>query len=184
LDRNLIDYLPQVLKEVRELKLIFQSEQTEIADLWISIDNAFNNQFVETFTIDSTEYGVSRWEKILGIVPKATETLDARKFRILTRLNELIPYTLTTLKQQLEALCGSDGYSLTLKNEIYTIEVKVNLIVKSKFDDVAALLRRVVPANMVIDLKLIYNQQLTLSQFTHGQLQAYTHNQLRSEVLV
>lgn len=180
LDRNLIDYLPQVLKEKRELKLTFQSEQIEIEKSWDALKNALNDQFV----VDSTEYGVSRWEKILGIIPKATETLDIRKFRILTRLNEQLPYTFTTLKQQLEALCGSDGYSLTLKNEIYTIEVKVNLIAKSNFDDVAALLHRVIPANMVIDLKLIYNQQSTLSQFTHGQLQAYTHNQLRSEVLV
>lgn len=180
MDRNLIDYLPQVLKEVRELKLIFQSEQTEIADLWGSIDNALNDQFV----IDATEYGVSRWEKILGIIPKATETLDARKFRILTRSNEQLPYTIRTLKQQLEALYGKDDYSVELYNDVYTIEVKVNLIAKNNFDDVAALLHRVIPANMIIDLKLIYNQQSTLSQFTHGQLQAYTHNQLRSEVLV
>ena len=78
MDRNLIDYLPQVLKEVRELKLLLQSEQVEIANLWGSIDNALNDQFV----IDATEYGVKRWEKILGIIPKATEPLDARKFRI------------------------------------------------------------------------------------------------------
>ena len=82
MDRNLIDYLPQVLKEVRELKLIFQSEQTEIADLWGSIDNALNDQFV----IDATEYGVGRWEKILGIVPKATELLDSRKFKIFNKV--------------------------------------------------------------------------------------------------
>lgn len=179
MDRNLIDYLPQVLKEVRELKLIFQSEQTEIADLWGSIDNALNDQFV----IDATEYGVGRWEKILGIIPKATESLDARKFRILTRLNEQLPYTMRTLKQQLEALCGKDGYSIELYNDVYTIEVKVNLIAKSNFDDVDALLQRVIPANMIIDLGLMYNQHSTLKQFTHAHLQAYTYNQLRSEVL-
>ncbi len=179
LDRNLIDYLPQVLKEVRELKLIFQSEQIEIEKLWDALENALNDQFV----VDSTEYGVSRWEKILGIIPKATETLDARKFRILTRLNEQLPYTMRTLKQQLEALCGKDGYSIKLYNDAYTIEVKVNLIAKSNFDDVGALLQRVIPANMIIDLKLIYNQHLTLKQFTHAHLQTYTHNQLRSEVL-
>jgi hypothetical protein len=179
LDRNLIDYLPQVLKEVRELKLIFQSEQTEIADLWISIDNAFNDQFV----VDSTENGVERWEKILGIIPKATESLDTRKFRILTRLNKQLPYTMRTLKQQLETLCGANGYSIKLEHNAYTIEVKVNLIAKSKFDDVDALLQRVIPANMIIDLGLMYNQHSTLKQFTHAHLQAYTYNQLRSEVL-
>ena len=88
-----------------------------------------------------------------------------------------------TLKQQLEALCGKDGYSIELYNDAYTIEVKVNLIAKSNFDDVDALLQRVIPANMIIDLRLIYNQHSTLKQFTHAHLQTYTHNQLRSEVL-
>lgn len=179
MDRNLIDYLPQVLKEVRELKLLLQSEQVEIANLWGSIDNALNDQFV----IDATEYGVERWEKILGIIPKATEPLDARKFRILTRLNEQLPYTMRSLKQQLEALCGKDGYSIELYNDTYTIEVKVNLIAKSNFDDVDALLQRVVPANMVIDLSLLYNQHLTLGQFTHSQLGQHTHYDLRNEVI-
>lgn len=179
MDRNLIDYLPPVLKKVREFKLIFQSEQPEIADLWGSINNALNDQFV----IDATEYGVGRWEKLLGIVPKGTESLDARKFRILTRLNERLPYTMRTLQLLLEALCGKDGYSIELYNDVYTIEVKINLIAKSKFDDVDALLQRVIPANMIINLRLMYNQHLTLKQFTHGYLQSYTHNQLRSEVL-
>lgn len=168
-----------MLKKVRELKLLLQSEQVEIANLWGSIDNALNDQFL----IDATEYGVGRWEKILGITPKATEQLDARKFRILTRLNEQLPYTMRELKRQLEALCGKDGYSIELYNDAYTIEVKVNLIAKSNFDDVASLLQRVVPANMVIDLSLLYNQHLTLEQFTHEQLSQYTHYQLRNEVI-
>jgi hypothetical protein len=180
LDRNLIDYLPDVLKEVRELKLILQSEQVEVESLWDALEKALNDQFV----LDSTENGVLRWEKILKITPKATDSLDARKFRILTRLNEQLPYTMAILKQQLNALCGSDGYSIKLYNDTYTLEVKVNLTAKSNFEDVSALLHRTVPANIVIDLKLLCNQHLTLAQFTHEQLHAYTHNQLRNEVLV
>lgn len=179
MDRNLIDYLPQVLKEVKELKLIFQTEQSEVAELWVSVANVLNDQFV----IYSTEYGVSRWEKILGIVPKATESLDARKFRILTRLNEQLPYTITTLKQRLEALCGSDGYSINLQNENYTVEVKVNLTAKSNFDDVNALLHRVIPANMIIDLKLIYNTWEVIKGFTWGYLKTKTWGEIKEEVL-
>ena len=178
MDRNLIDYLPQVLKEVRELKLLLQSEQVEIANLWGLIDNVLNDQFV----VDSTENGVGRWEKILGIIPKATESLDARKFRILSRLTEPVPPTMRTLKQQLEALCGKDGYSIELYNDSYTLKIRIALIAKSNFDDVGSLLQRVVPANMVIDLSF-HNQHLTLNQFTHAYLQTYTHNQLRNEVI-
>lgn len=178
-DANLISYLPPVLQKVREYQAITNAENPEFQQVFDTSEEVLGNSFVH----DATEYGVGRWEKILGIVPKATESLDARKFRILTRLKEQLPYTMRTLKQQLEALCGKDGYSIELYNDAYTIEIKVNLIAKSKFDDVDALLQRVIPANMIINLKLIYNQHLTLKQFTHAHLHAYTHNQLRNEVI-
>lgn len=180
LDRNLIDYIPQFLKEFRELKLIFETEQIEFVDLWNSVNDVFNDQFV----MDSTEIGVERWEKILNIFPKSTDSLSDRKFRVLTRLNEQLPYTMRTLNQQLESLCGKDGYSIELNNNEYTLEVKVNLIAKNNFDDVEALLHRIVPANMIINLTLIYNQHVTLAKFTHLELKSYTHHQLRNEVLV
>jgi len=179
MDRNLIDYLPQVLKEIRELKLIFQTEQTEVESSWGAIDNGFNDQFIS----DATENGVSRWEKILGIVPQATRTVDERKFLILTRLSEQLPFTLTTLKNQLDSLCGEDGYSVVVSNDTYTITIRVALTAKNNFNDVNVLLQRFIPANMVVDLSLLYNQHLILMTFTHAQLSPYTHDQLRNEVV-
>ncbi len=180
MDRNLIDYLPQVLKDVREYKSIVAAEEPELVDLWAALENALKDNFIN----DATENGVLRLESILKIIPKAADTLEDRKFRIKARFNEQLPYTFRTLQERLTTLCGSDGYTCELFNDTYTLKVRIELIVKGQYDAVDDLLERIVPANMVIDLKLIYNQQSTLSQFTHGQLQAYTHNQLRSEVLV
>lgn len=177
--RNLLDYIPHVLRTVREMRLEMDAEQPEVAALWKCVEDAFADQYVQ----DATENGVSRWEKILNIVPKATETLDARKFTILTRLNEQLPFTITTLEQQLAGLCGKDGYFLTLTNETYTLDVQVALVAKSNLVDVDTMLHRVVPANMIINLSLKYNQYETLKQFTHGYMKKYTHNQLRNEVL-
>ena len=119
----------------------------------------------------------------MDITPKLTESLSDRKFRIMTRLNEQLPYTLTGLKQQLAALCGEDGYSVTLDSANYSIGVLVALTAKSAFTDVDALLRRMTPANLVISLALKYNQHLTLSAFTHEHLNTYTYDQLRNEVI-
>ena len=49
--------------------------------------------------------------------------------------------------------------------------------------DAAALLDRVVPVNLTVDLSLRYNQHQTLLGRTHAALAAYTHDQLRNEVL-
>lgn len=175
LDRNLIDYLPPVLKEVREFKLIFQSEQPEIADLWGSIDNALNDQFV----IDATEYGVGRWEKILGIVPKVTESLDSRKFRILTRLNERLPHTVRVLEQQLETLCGKDGYIMDLNENKYRLEIRIELSKKRVLEEITSFVKRIIPANLILIVDLEYNKHCTFSGHTYEFLKRYTHEQLK-----
>lgn len=176
---NLIDYLPPMLQQVHDLQRIFNAELPEVVGLWQAVDNAWNDQFV----LEATENGVARWEHILGIIAKGTDSLDSRKFRILTRLNEQLPYTIRMLRQQLETLCGRDGYSIHVNLEQFILTVKINLIAKSSFAAVEDLLERIVPLNIVINLALIYNQHSTLGRHTHAWLSNHTHNQLRNEVL-
>lgn len=179
-ERNLIDYLPEFLKDVKEHKAILTlAEQPEMVDLFDAVDNALNDQFI----VDATENGVLRWEKILNIVPKATATLDERKFTILTKMNEQSPYTMTTLKQKLSSLCGEDGYDVELDANNYILKVKIALEQSSNFMAVGELLKRIVPANMVIDLTLKYNKNQSFTDKTHKDLSVYTHYQLRNEVM-
>ena len=83
-DRFLIDYLPQYMQDYLEIANIMGTEQPEIDKLWGSIEAAFSDQFI----MDASAYGVARWESMLKISPKDTDTLDERKFRILSRLNQ------------------------------------------------------------------------------------------------
>jgi hypothetical protein len=178
--RNLIDYLPEFLKEIREYKAILtDAVQPEVVKLFEAIENAMNDQFI----LDATENGVSRWEKMLKIVPKATHSLDDRKFTILTKINDQIPYTMTSLKQKLKALCGEDGYSVELDASKFTLKVRIALAAQNAFESVCAMLEQVVPANMIIDISLLYNKNQTLHSYTHKQLSAYTHEQLRNGVV-
>ncbi len=176
---NLIDYLPGVLREVKEFKALATVENPEAIKLWEELENVLDDQFVN----ESTLNGVKRWESILGIKALDTDTLSDRKFRILSRLNEQLPYTYKNLDAQLALLCGTDGYKIVMDNNTYALTVKVLLTVKKKFSEVESLLERVVPCNIVISLILMYNQHSTLSQFTHDQLSQFTHSQLREEVL-
>lgn len=179
-ERTLIEYLPHIIRDVREYKAIMNdAEQPEMVDVWQSVDDALNDQFI----LDATENGVSRWEKILGIVPQATLSLDERKFTILTRINEQLPFTLRTLEESLKSLCGADGYAVQLKANQYILIVKVALVAKSNYKDVEQLLSRIVPANMIVQLSIIYNTHEVLKDYIHQELKAYTHYQLRNEVL-
>ena len=107
MDRKLINYLPYVVRIMRNFKGLSGAEQPEFENAWAAVDDLLNNQFIKT----AGNLGLSRWEKILGITPKGTDTLDDRRFRVLTRLNEELPYTLPQLRVILESLCGAGNYS-------------------------------------------------------------------------
>ena len=176
-NRQLIDYLPTVLKLVREYQAIMYSEQPEMVDLYVEIQTALDNQFIHT----ATEYGVKRWEKLLNIVPKATSTLDERKFVILLRLAEKLPFTYRVLQQLLNELCGESGYTMQLNHNIYKLTVIIGLTSANNFNDVKAMLRRVIPANLTLDLLLDLNKHITLRPFTHQFLSGFSHKQLQTE---
>jgi hypothetical protein len=175
--RPLINYVPDVLKDVLEYQALMFALQLEISNLFRGIENALDDQFV----VSATEYGVKRWEKILKISPKATFTLDERKFTILGRLSEQLPFTYRMLVKMLTQLCGENAFEALIVG--YDLSVKLELKVKNNFEDVEKLLARVVPANMVITVTIRYNQQDVLGQKTHRQLHEFTHYQLRNEVI-
>lgn len=178
MERKLIDYLPVYMQEYKELQKIMETEQAEFELVWPEAENVLNNQFVE----DSVNAGVLRMEAILNIIPKETDTLEERKFRVLVKLNEQLPYTMSTLKEQLQRMCGKDGFRIILNADKYLLSVKLALNNANNCQDVQDMLRRMVPANMIIAVS-VYNTYEMLSQHTHKQLAKYSHNKIREDVL-
>lgn len=177
--RKLIDYLPPIMQEYVEIQQIMQTEQTAVSSLWDASDDALNDQFLQ----DATDNGVSRWEKLLGILPKNTDTLDERKFRILTKMNEQLPCTESVLKNQLSMLCGVDGYAYAPTYNDYKLSIKLALENKNNYQSVCEYLKNVIPANIDYIVSLMYNTHEILSKLTYAQMAEYTHKQLREDVL-
>lgn len=179
MERKLINYLPHVVRDYAEFKGIMASQQPEFETAWDSAEGLLDEQFILT----AGNLGLSRWESILEITPKGTDTLEDRRFRILTRINEELPYTLPQLRNILKTLCGEGNYSAEITAGTYILIVKIGLAAKNNYNDVEALLVRVVPANISVDLSQLYNPHTELGRFTHAQLAAFTHEQLRNEVM-
>ena len=178
MDRKLIDYLPIFIQNYAEIKAIMDAEQISIESAWIDAENVMNDQFVT----EATENGVMRWERILSITPKAVYTLDERKFNILARLNEQLPYTIESLKAALTTLCGSDGYVLKLDTDKYSLLVKLALANENNVEAVVRLLNKIVPANIVKKV-MLFNTHTILGEFTHEHLAKYTYKDVREEIL-
>lgn len=172
-------YYPDVIKEIREFKVLAQAEDSSLSIIYETLENIMDDQFIET----AKNYGLSRLEKIVEIKPKDTDTLDERRFKILAKYNEDIPYTYRKLVELLNTLCGKDGYVLEIKNSDFSLRVLVELKKKKNIKAVTNTLERIVPMNMIFKVELRYNQHVTLKNFTHKSLADYTHFQIREEEL-
>lgn len=177
-DRKLINYLPHFMQVYREIATIMETEQVEVDRLWSEVENALSDQFI----LEATEHGVKRWESMFGISPKDTDTLDERKFRILTNLNQELPYTVRKLEQALTTLCGVGNYSVEVKSAEYHVEVTLGIANRSNYEEVVNVMKKMIPANMTYAVQIMFNKNNVLSKFTHAEMTAYTHEQLRSEV--
>ena len=177
---DLLSYQSNIIQQIREFKVLSKVENPKLECVWHAVEDAIDDQFATSLT----DNGCKRWESIMEINAKDTDDLDFRRFRILSKLNEQLPYTYRMLELQLRTLCGDDGYTMVLRNNEYTLKVRIALTSKSKYSDVESTLRKFVPANIVIDVSVMYNTYEVLSQFTHEQLASFTYYKLREEVIV
>lgn len=164
MDRKLINYLPEVLRNFREFREIFETEEPELLKLQEELLKVLNELFIE----DATEHGIKRWEKVLKIIPKATDSLEDRKFRIITHITRKLPFTLRTLEEMLETLCGKNNYEVELRHNNYEIEVRINLTGNNNIMDVLSLLEIVIPANLIQILKSYLTMRSEVPKYAIG----------------
>jgi len=174
---DLVGYLPPYLKEYRELVQTLLVQGKELEDIWEEIDKILNNAFIATADAD----GLPIFEQLLNV--DTYGTLEERRFRCRAKWNENKNYTLRWLREQLDILCGKDGYVMEVIPEQYFIYVKVALVSKNNEQTIRDMLSRILPQNMMYKVSLIYNKHRVLGVYTHRGLSLYTHNQLRNEVL-
>lgn len=176
---DFLGYLPQIFKQVEEIQAIAHVETPILEGLWQAIEDILNDQFIVT----ATDSGLSRQEKMLKLNVPATDTIETRRFRLLSRYQEQAPYTHKVLKQLLDSLLGEGKYYYERNIAEKWITVKLELTVKGQFEAVELMLERITPQNMILTVELRYNQYSKLAQYTHAQLATFTHRQLREDVI-
>ena len=177
--RNLIEYLPPFLAEYKEFQEIMRVVQVEIDDIRRSTQSNYDNQFISLLN----ENGCKRYEEMFDILVTDNATLEDRRFAILTKMQSQIPYTRLNLIKKLDLLCGKGNYDLSIDEKNYKITVLIELISKRQQKVVEELLYREVPANMIINVDLRYNQWYKVKNKTWGDVTNSTWENIRSEVI-
>lgn len=144
--RKLIQYLPPFMQEYKEMQVLQDALDPEVQELWKLSGDMLKEAFIET----ESEYGAKRWEGILGLRPKDTDSLETRNVRILAKINETLPYTIPTLMRFLNSAIGKEFYELRLDAVGYQLELLVLLGQLGKVREVMSYMEQIVPVNLLL----------------------------------
>lgn len=143
------NYLPKVLQNIVEFQLINNDLDIELEDIDTFIKSIEKEIIVQT----ATEYGIKRWENVLGIIPSNNESLEIRRFRINNIITSKLPYTIRWLQNKLTEIVGSEsGWSLNIDYSHYTITIILSGLDTNLMLEVEKQLRNAIPANMELEI--------------------------------
>lgn len=139
------NYLPKVLQPIIEFQQINSDLDVELTN----IDKLINDISKEAIVQTASEYGITKWENALGIIPGDSESVEVRRFRVNNILTSKLPYTIRWLYQKLTEIVGSDsGWTLNMNYEDHNITIVLSGLDTDLMLEVEKQLRNAIPANM------------------------------------
>lgn len=140
-----LDDLPELVRGIAEYQALGKAADPLLGDLQEKI-----RQFpAEVLPGEAEGELLARWEKMTGL--PSDGSLAQRRFRLMSRLGCLRPYTLAQLKRQLAAAFGrEDGFLVQLDPDAFLLSVEVDAAGQAVLADLTAELRRMIPANLTL----------------------------------
>ena len=117
----------------------------------------------------------------MGITVNVMDTIEERRRRIRGYYASDLPYTENKVKQVLTAMCGQDGFEMIVNSAIYQVDIQIRLNSMNLVNNVREITRKMIPANMVENVNIIYNIHQRFISFSHANLTNYTHRQIRED---
>lgn len=145
-DVNLLDHLPPFIQEYLEIREIMQTENPEFQLVEDESEIIKNNQFIQSCNL----VGISKFEKLIGIVPASDDTLQSRINRVMVRWNDTVPYTWQTLLNKLNTLCGADNYEIIRNLDEHELDVTTHLDLYGQVEELDYFLSYMLPANLIL----------------------------------
>lgn len=167
---EIASYRPDFINRFREFQALGVSEDIELKRLLESTQWLQEQLYFDT--ADHTGLGMMAQD--IGVVFPADATLEDKRMITRMELASRVAYTKVTLKRMMDGLIGEENYSWRIDFANQTLWVRIDLARKNQRNALYKMLRRVIPACMVIDLDLRYNQLYMLTKFTIEELKQYT----------
>lgn len=122
--KTLLEYLPPFLREYYEFKQLCKSGDIEVS----SIDKAVDWNFDSAFISDCDATVLSKYERLLGIIPTSNQSIENRRNKVLLQWNTVASMTLPQFISKLQEYCGKDNiYVDTSREQFYQLVLWLNI---------------------------------------------------------
>lgn len=113
------------------------------------IDSVNDDIFIAT----STERGIARREAMLKIIPLDTETLDARRARVMMRWYDRTPYTKIVIERRIKATCGEGNYVITYDAENMYLDILLREVDDVTLYTIAQELEELINLQLILNIR-------------------------------
>ena len=168
--------MPDCLTAIPEVLCCFEIAQIFL-DIFLDITEKARN---ELDTDTATEKGIERKEKMFGIVPSVTDTLEERRFRIQIKERIIRNMNFGNLERLIKDIAGEKA--TVERDERYkNVTVRAPLESEKNLRAVDGLCRKYVPVTMNCDISPTFNVWRDFSDKNFSSVSSLTYAELRSK---
>lgn len=149
-EKELWTSLPSYYEGILEFRAIVKVEAEKLAALDIGMENAVDQLFIESAT-----WGLSRWEKVFGILIDESKPYDQRRSVLISKVRGAGVTTVALVKEVAQS--WYNGEIDVIEGELLVeIKFKSNLGVPPNLGDVEKALRDIIPAHLELHFLFSY----------------------------
>ena len=159
-------HCPCTVSELREFRKLGEIEGAILEEVAAAKETLERNQWILT----AEKSGLLRLAGMMGFFGAERMETEELREEILSRWCSRSPYTYFHLQDWLDGCVGAGNYTGTLERESYRLRLVLELCVKEKREFLQKHLRKIIPANLVLQVKLNVNTHGKLHRMRHGEM--------------
>ena len=148
-------YYPDVVFDIKDIRAVVDAGDKIGERLEQDLDALDSDLNIKS----SKESGIIRRERILGINPLDTTSLEDRRLEVLARWYDTPVYTEITLRNKLDSIMGKGKYILNINLEEKIVRYETEPIERLALNTVHTLLDQMVPLDYMIAIRFKYKQK-------------------------
>ncbi|MCH7321793.1 YmfQ family protein [Solibacillus sp. MA9] len=136
-------HYPSTINDFEEIIEICKVENSNFNQVRVDLLKLFRMRFIHETDVS----GISRWENLLKMKRRPSDSLEVRRMRVLAKINNKLPYTWRSVQQLLNSILGIDNYHLNLNPQKFEVELLLPIEI-GQYREVFEILEPMLPMNI------------------------------------